>query len=174
MSNSGAWPCILAAQHGVRGMLGPSRSGRAQGMPGARCTRGLVCALRSTRTAHEHTGSAEAVRHPLRNGFTAYFALSSGTGLSCPRRLVRNFSCDLASASGGRDHATSPYATMPFVFRHPASTATPASRVVTIAMRPSCRGGMAHTIRLICVSGKAKYFLLRGWTNARQALAVCK
>src|SRR4051794_13344616 len=27
--------------------------------------------------AHEHTGSAEAIRHSLRNGFTAYDALSS-------------------------------------------------------------------------------------------------
>jgi hypothetical protein len=27
------------------------------------------------RNAHEHTGSAEAIRHSLRNGFTAYFAL---------------------------------------------------------------------------------------------------
>jgi hypothetical protein len=26
--------------------------------------------------AHEHTGSAEAIRHSLRNGFTAYFELS--------------------------------------------------------------------------------------------------
>ena len=26
--------------------------------------------------AHEHTGSAEALRHSLRNGFTAYFVLS--------------------------------------------------------------------------------------------------
>jgi hypothetical protein len=26
--------------------------------------------------AHEHTGSAEAVRPSLRNGFTAYFAIS--------------------------------------------------------------------------------------------------
>jgi hypothetical protein len=31
--------------------------------------------------AHEHTGSAEAIRHSLRNGFTAYFALSSVTRL---------------------------------------------------------------------------------------------
>ena len=28
------------------------------------------------KNAHEHTGSAEAVRPSLRNGFTAYFALS--------------------------------------------------------------------------------------------------
>ncbi len=63
----------------------PSSMKRAQGMPGARCTRGLACSLRSTKNTHEHTGSAEAVRHPLRSGFTAYIALSSGNGLSCPR-----------------------------------------------------------------------------------------
>jgi hypothetical protein len=32
------------------------------------------------RDAHEHTGSAEAVRPSLRNGFTAYFVLSLATG----------------------------------------------------------------------------------------------
>jgi hypothetical protein len=40
-------------------------------MPGARCTRGLVCNGKK-RSAHEHTGSAEALRHSLRDGFTAY------------------------------------------------------------------------------------------------------
>jgi len=49
---------------------------RAQGRPGARCTRGPVCKS-SEKSAHEHTGSAEAIRPSLRNGFTAYFALSS-------------------------------------------------------------------------------------------------
>jgi hypothetical protein len=34
----------------------------------------------TARNAHEHTGSAEAVRPSLRNGFTGYFALSSVTG----------------------------------------------------------------------------------------------
>jgi hypothetical protein len=32
------------------------------------------------RDAHEHTGSAEAARPSLRNGFTAYFVLSLATG----------------------------------------------------------------------------------------------
>jgi len=36
--------------------------------------------------AHEHTGSAETLRPSPRNGFTAYSALSSVTGLSCHRR----------------------------------------------------------------------------------------
>src|SRR5882762_6458468 len=48
---------------------------RAQGMPDARCTRGLVRKM-GKENAHEHTGSAEALRHSLRNGFTAYFELS--------------------------------------------------------------------------------------------------
>jgi hypothetical protein len=56
----------------------PSKEKRAQGMPGARCTRGLVRKGRQ-KSAHEHTGSAEDIRHSLRNGFTAYTALSSAT-----------------------------------------------------------------------------------------------
>src|SRR6202048_3467343 len=44
-------------------------------MPGARCTRGLACKI-VQKTAHEHTGSAEAIRHSLRNGFNAYNVLS--------------------------------------------------------------------------------------------------
>src|ERR1700676_452905 len=39
-----------------------------------------------TKNAHEHTGSAEAFRHSLRNGVTAYIVLSPATGLSCHRR----------------------------------------------------------------------------------------
>jgi len=49
-------------------------------MPDARCTRGLVCKI-VQKNAHEHTGSAEAIRHSLRNGFTAYIALSPAIGL---------------------------------------------------------------------------------------------
>src|SRR4051794_19161073 len=51
---------------------------RERGMPGARCTRGLVCNIVRV-GAHEHTGSAETLRHPPRNGFTAYGALSPAT-----------------------------------------------------------------------------------------------
>ena len=66
-------------------------------MPDARCTRGPVCKM-GKGNAHEHTGSAENIRHALRNGFTAYFELSPeylsgflasvafGYGLSAPGR----------------------------------------------------------------------------------------
>src|SRR5438445_7292608 len=55
---------------------------REQGMPGACCTRGLVCNV-CIRCAHEHTGTAGALRHSLRNGLTAYAALSLETNSSC-------------------------------------------------------------------------------------------
>jgi hypothetical protein len=54
-------------------------------MPDARCTRRPVC-KKVQENAHEHTGSAENIRHSLRNGFTAYNALSSATNSSCHRR----------------------------------------------------------------------------------------
>src|SRR3979409_2305337 len=80
-------------------------------MPDARCTRGLVCKI-VRRNAHEHTGSAEAIRHSLRNGFTAYAALSPATNSSCHRRRrIEGFvtpgwvdiaSADLTPATGAR------------------------------------------------------------------------
>jgi hypothetical protein len=73
--------------------------------------------------AHEHTGSAEAIRPSLRNGFTAYIALSLVTGFLAtitariaPRRL--------APASGRQNHTTSPSASAPFVKGTSASTAS--------------------------------------------------
>ena len=43
-------------------------------MPDARCTRGLVCkVVQKVRTRAYR--AAEAIRHSLRNGFTAYTAL---------------------------------------------------------------------------------------------------
>jgi hypothetical protein len=44
-------------------------------MPDARCTRDLMRNVHK-KCAHEHTGEAENIRHSLRNGFTAYNALS--------------------------------------------------------------------------------------------------
>src|SRR6266404_9730882 len=64
--------------------LSPQKKKRAQEMPGARCTRGLVCKI-VRKNAHEHTGSAEALRHSLRDGFTAYIELSPATNSSCHR-----------------------------------------------------------------------------------------
>jgi hypothetical protein len=37
-------------------------------------------AMCTKKCAHEHTGSAENIRHSLRNGFTAYIVLSPENG----------------------------------------------------------------------------------------------
>jgi hypothetical protein len=54
-------------------------------MPGARCTRGLVCKMHKEMHTRAYRFSG-GVRHPLRDGFTAYAVLSPATNSSCHRR----------------------------------------------------------------------------------------
>ena len=59
-------------------------------------------------SAHEHTGSAEAIRPSLRNGFTAYFALSPVTGFLAtviPEKLASQELDASIGASGPHDFA---------------------------------------------------------------------
>jgi hypothetical protein len=107
---------------------------RAQGRPGARCTRGLVC-KHAQKHAHEHTGSAESIRPSLRNGFTAYSALSPATGFVATvaaRILPRH----LTPASGRQDHTTSPYARMHSRQKHSLRPPHPIPTFVTMANAP--------------------------------------
>jgi hypothetical protein len=48
-------------------------------MPDARYTRGLVCNVHKEMRTRAYR-AAEAIRHSLRNGFTAYFVLSPENG----------------------------------------------------------------------------------------------
>jgi hypothetical protein len=71
----------------------------------------ISCAKAEEESAHEHTGSAEAVRPSLRNGFTAYNALSPAIGfLVTVIRVMRSIIANLTPASGRQDHTTSPSA----------------------------------------------------------------
>ena len=76
------------------------------------------------KTAHEHTGSAETLRPSLRNGLTAYAALSPATNSSCHRRCRIRVLSDpvgptclrqLDTSNGCQDHTVLPYASAPFV-----------------------------------------------------------
>ena len=91
----------------------------AQGRPGARRTHGPLCQEKCTGVVT--TGSAETVRPSLRNGFTAYSALSPATNSSCRRRPQISggsnpvesdlASADLTPATGARTtrlHRTRP------------------------------------------------------------------
>jgi hypothetical protein len=69
----------------TEGAARPSREGAGPSQEGGREDRvraapAVSCARSREEDAHEHTGSAEAVRPSLRNGFTAYSALSLVTG----------------------------------------------------------------------------------------------
>jgi hypothetical protein len=70
--------------------------------------------LQNKKQAAVTTGSAKTPGIPCAMVLTASFALSPGTGLSCPCHQ-RDHLADLASASGGQDHATSSSASAPFV-----------------------------------------------------------
>jgi hypothetical protein len=73
---------ILAAQF-TRGLLKTFRATRIRGRGECRM-RAAPAVSRAKivqKNAHEHTGSAEAIRHSLRNGFTVYFELSPAIGL---------------------------------------------------------------------------------------------
>jgi hypothetical protein len=124
-----------------RGRRRPSREGagdpqeRAQGMPGARCTRSPCAKVESTRRHHRFTGTPGI---SLRNGFNGFLRALPGDRAclppSPPRSLLPR---NLTPASGRQDHTASPSASNVIrLLTSPASTASrPAS--VTIASRPS-------------------------------------
>src|SRR6202163_2202427 len=89
---------------------------RAQGKPGARCTRSLVC---SVLVAHEcsHYRFTGTPGLPCAMGLTVSFVLSPVTGLVCHRHLAGQIPRNLTPASGRQDHTTSPSASAQFVKR---------------------------------------------------------
>src|SRR6188474_1985971 len=71
---------VLAAQLAPEVLFEPCPSNeRAQGRPGACCTRGLACDLRKQNCTRAYR-AARTLRPSLRNGFTAYFVLSPENG----------------------------------------------------------------------------------------------
>jgi hypothetical protein len=89
------------------------------------------------KNAHEHTGSAEAVRPSLRNGFTAYNVLSPVIGFLAtviPEKLASHELDASVEASGPHDFAVR--VTRCSSKAHPRPP-HPAPTFVTIAKRPS-------------------------------------
>ena len=105
-----AHSCDLAAHH-ARSFTRtcPPQIKRAQGRPGARCTRGLVCNVhRRTRTrAYRFSGSIPAF--PAQWLYGLLRALP-GERLFCLRRRAGTNLRDLTPAPRRQDHTTSPYA----------------------------------------------------------------
>ena len=91
-------------------------------MPDARCTRGLVCNVHKKVRTRAYR-AAEAIRHSLRNGFTAYSVLSLVIGFLATI-IGGILPANLTPAPRRQDHTSSPYASAPFVIGTSASTAT--------------------------------------------------
>jgi hypothetical protein len=90
---------------------------RAQGKPGARCTRGLVCKKTIEKRTRAYRFSGGNPAFPAQ-WVTAYSELSPVTGLSCHRHPPEVLlPANLTPASGRQDHTASASATAAFVIR---------------------------------------------------------
>src|ERR1700743_361617 len=124
----------------------------------------VSCAKLCKRNAHEHTGSAEAVRPSLRNGFTAYFVLSLVTGLSChhrPREALAAHELDASvGASGPHDFAVRISAARLATLTRPPQ---PVPTSVTWPT-PLLAGQDGCITPVICLEKTPEYFLAVDWT----------
>src|SRR5438270_6181312 len=85
----------------------PPREERAQGRPGACCTRCLACDLRKQNCTRAYR-AAGTLRPSLRNGFTACFELSPVNGsfaTAIPKKLASQELDASTAASGPHDFA---------------------------------------------------------------------
>ena len=129
------------------------REDRVRAAPAVSCA---ACAWKEN--AHEHTGSAEASRPSLRNGFTAYFVLfpENGSFASVARKTLSHL-VDLAPAPRRRNHTTSPYASATLVC-HGIRVHRISPRVSDDGQRPSSRRETSGVMPLIWGKTEATYF----------------
>jgi hypothetical protein len=147
-------------------------------------------ATKSTRQNHRYR---RINRPSLRNGFTAYSALSPATNSSCHRHRridglagpgrARNTSTDLTPATGARttrlcrphqrrssERAALAHRPKPTLRSRPRARRCRVHRIpgptsVTIAIRPSWWAGTARVVVLIWVRREAKCFCAEDWTT---------
>ena len=129
------WARILPARYArALHLLCPPLVWRAQGRPGACCTRGLACDLRKQNCTRAYR-AAGASRPSLRNGFTAYFVLFPENGsfasVACASYRTLN-----ASTAAPEPHDFAVRCLARTSSAHSASTASHRT-FVTIAKRPS-------------------------------------
>src|SRR6187549_141248 len=115
--------------------LTPSSNQRAQGMPDARCTRGLMRSVHKE-CAHEHTGQRRTSDIPCAMALRLIACSPRRTAVLPPLRPERLLPPGaLTPAPRRQDHTSLPYASAPFVKAHQRPP-LPARRFVTIASAP--------------------------------------
>jgi hypothetical protein len=92
----------------------PSRRGSRECR--VRAAPAVSCAKCAKESAHEHTGSAEAVRHSLRNGFNAYIVLPGYRACLTPSSREYGFVRPVGFAKPPRDLTPTAEASGPYDF----------------------------------------------------------
>src|SRR5260370_40446469 len=118
--------------------LVPLREQRAQGKPGARCTRGLACKMCTRTRTRAYRFSGEHPAFPAQWFYGLLRALLGEPVSFATIACEKLGSHELGASVGRQDHTTSPSASATFVVVTSASTASHRT-FVTIASRPSCR-----------------------------------
>ena len=121
-----------------------------------------MCKLHKRKRTRAYRFSG-GIRPSLRNGFTAYSALSPVTGFLATV-AHRIFPRSLTPASGRQDHTTSPSASACVRRSQAPRPPHPTARFVTCAT-PLSSGETRGVKPLICPTAKAKYFSQEGWTG---------
>ena len=128
---------------------------RAQGMPGAGCTR-EPCVQKECTLRTQATQVQPDNRHSPRNGFTAYTWSPRCTGLVSHRRFAF-VTQGLIPASGNRDRTISPYAFGASSLHQPRPS-HPATRQVTIGRNAPLAGRDGWNIGMISLPKKRIIF----------------
>ena len=134
---------------------------RAQGMPAARCARGLVCnGCGRAHTSIQVTPESPGIPHAM--VLTAYTVLSPVLRAFWPPSPAR-LHANVTPASGCQDHTSLPSAICAVRYRRIRVHRIP-PRERDDRVSPLCWDGTAANIALICISEKQNYFFRWGWT----------
>src|SRR5256884_8557044 len=136
---------------------------RAQGRPGACCTRGLACQCTRQKATHEHTGQLEHSGLPCAMVLRLTSCSSRRTAFLPPSPLRSLLPKNLTPAPRRPNHTTSPYASRTLACARFASIASHRA-FVTMASAPQL-GETGGVMELIWPAAEAEYFCANGWTG---------
>ena len=143
-------------------LLVPPSSQRAQGMPGARCTRSLAYDKKTKYTSVVTTGHTGKARHSPRNGFNGCYVLAPVLRACWPPSPAC-LNANLTPASRCQAHTSLPSASGAPV-RSTISVHRIPPRVVDVAQRPFGGAGREQ-YRIIRIFGKEEYFFGQALTS---------
>ncbi len=163
--------CKFVRPKKIEGRRRPSREGAARSQEGRREDRvraapAVSRAKGSQKSAHEHTGSAEAVRPSLRNGVTAYIVLSParpGLFVTVIPKKLPSWEFDTCHRGVRTTRLCRPRHA-PFVKSASAATASHPN-VSDDGQRPLSRNGMARNKQLIWVRSQEQFLKIRNYVE---------